>query len=59
MPLEHLGINVPDPAYAREYYDALMSLLGFKPFVSGPDWFSYAPAGGEGTQLFFYTALVF
>ncbi len=56
MPLDHLGINVPDVGVARDYYDALTPLVGFEPFVDGDDWFSYAPAGGEGTQLFFYTA---
>jgi catechol 2,3-dioxygenase-like lactoylglutathione lyase family enzyme len=56
MPLDHLGINVPDVARARDYYDALMPLVGFTPFFAGDDWFSYAPAGGQGTQLFFYTA---
>jgi len=56
MALDHMGINVPDVASAREYYDALMPLVGFEPFMSGPDWASYAPADGNGTQLFFYTA---
>lgn len=56
MPLDHLGINVPDMGSAREYYDALMPRLGFKPFGSGPDWFAYMPADGHGTQVFFYTA---
>jgi len=56
MPLDHLGINVADIEVAQGYYDELMPLVGFKPFFSGDDWFSYAPAGGQGTQLFFYTA---
>lgn len=57
MPLGHLGINVPDLARARAYYDALMPLLGFEPFVSGADEFSYRPADGKaGTHLFFYRA---
>ena len=56
MPLDHLGINVPDVRAAREYFDALMPLVGFKPFFAGDDWFSYAPVGGEGTQMFFYAA---
>jgi catechol 2,3-dioxygenase-like lactoylglutathione lyase family enzyme len=57
MALDHVGINVPDPVSAREYYDALMPLVGFQPFMSGADWFSYGPAEGIGTQLFFfYTA---
>jgi catechol 2,3-dioxygenase-like lactoylglutathione lyase family enzyme len=58
MPLGHLGINVPDLARARAYYDALMPRLGFEPFVSGETEFSYRPAGGKpGTFLFFYGAL--
>ena len=56
MPLDHLGINVPDVAAARIYYDELMPLVGFASFFAGDDWFSYAPADGPGTQLFFYTA---
>jgi catechol 2,3-dioxygenase-like lactoylglutathione lyase family enzyme len=56
MPLDHIGINVPDVARARAYYDALMPLVGFKAFMAGDDWFSYAPADGNGTQLFFYAA---
>jgi catechol 2,3-dioxygenase-like lactoylglutathione lyase family enzyme len=57
MPLGHLGINVPDLARARAYYDTLMPLLGFAPFVSKPGEFSYRPADGKmGTYLFFYAA---
>ena len=56
MPLDHLGINIPGGAHARAYFDALMPLVGFKPFYAGEDWFSYAPASGHGTQLFFYSA---
>lgn len=57
MPLDHLGINVPAVAPARDYYDALMPLVGFEPFGAGEDWIAYAPTGGHGTQLFFYTAV--
>jgi catechol 2,3-dioxygenase-like lactoylglutathione lyase family enzyme len=56
MPLDHVGINVPDAASAREYYDELMPLVGFTPFVSGEGWFSYRPVDWNGAQLFFYTA---
>jgi catechol 2,3-dioxygenase-like lactoylglutathione lyase family enzyme len=56
MPLDHIGISVPDAVSAQEYYDALMPLVGFRPFMAGSDWFSYAPARGNGTQLFFYPA---
>lgn len=55
MPLDHLGINIPDVPPARDYY-GVMPLVGFKPFFAGDDWCSYAPASGSGTQLFFYTA---
>jgi catechol 2,3-dioxygenase-like lactoylglutathione lyase family enzyme len=56
MPLDHIGINVPDASRAKAYFDALMPLVGFQPFFAGEDWFSYAPGSGQGTQLFFYTA---
>lgn len=56
MPLDHVGVNVPDLAFAREYYDALMPLVGFRPFGSGADWFAYRPARGKSTQLYFYAA---
>jgi catechol 2,3-dioxygenase-like lactoylglutathione lyase family enzyme len=56
--IDHLGINVPDLARAKAYYDALMPLLGFEPFVVGDDQFSYRPAGGKtGTYFFFYPTL--
>ena len=40
MPLGHLGVNVPDLAAARAYYDALMPLLDHEPFVSSDTEFS-------------------
>ena len=53
--LGHLGINVPDLRAAKSYYEALMPLLGFEPFVSADDEFAYMPAAGKrGTYLFFY-----
>jgi catechol 2,3-dioxygenase-like lactoylglutathione lyase family enzyme len=58
MPLGHIGINVPDLATARAYYDALMPLLGYEPFRTTDDEFSYRPVDGRtGTYLFFYPAL--
>jgi len=55
--LGHLGLNVPDLAAAKEYYDALMPLVGFEPFFAADDEFAYLPAGGKrGTFLFFYPA---
>jgi catechol 2,3-dioxygenase-like lactoylglutathione lyase family enzyme len=55
--LGHLGINVPDLAAAKGYYDALMPMVGFEPFLAADDQFAFRPAGGKpGTFLFFYPA---
>ncbi len=55
--LGHLGINVTDLAAAKAYYDTLMPLLGFEPFLADHDQFAFRPAGGKpGTYLFFYPA---
>jgi catechol 2,3-dioxygenase-like lactoylglutathione lyase family enzyme len=53
----HLGINVPDLAAAKRYYDALMPLVGFEPFFHADDEFAYQPAENKpGNYLFFYPA---
>lgn len=53
--LGHLGVNVPDLAAAKRYYDALMPLVEFEPFLAADDEFAYKPAGNKpGTYLFFY-----
>lgn len=58
MPLGHLGLNVPNLASAKEYYDRIMPLLGYEPFFVAADEFSYKPAHGKiGTYLFFYPAV--
>jgi catechol 2,3-dioxygenase-like lactoylglutathione lyase family enzyme len=55
MPLGHLGINVPDLATAKSYYDAVMPLLGYEEFFSADDEFSYRPVDAKpGTFIFFY-----
>jgi catechol 2,3-dioxygenase-like lactoylglutathione lyase family enzyme len=55
--LGHLGLNVTDLVAAKAYYDELMPLVDFEPFVVAPDQFAYRPAGGRpGTYLFFYPA---
>jgi catechol 2,3-dioxygenase-like lactoylglutathione lyase family enzyme len=55
--LDHLGLNVPDLAAAKSYYDELMPLLGMEPFFITDEEFSYQPAGGKpGTRIFFYRA---
>ena len=53
--LGHLGINVADLEVAKSYYDELLPLLGFEPFLSSAEEFAYKPASGKpGTYLFFY-----
>jgi catechol 2,3-dioxygenase-like lactoylglutathione lyase family enzyme len=55
--LGHLGINVPDLARARRYYDEIMPLVGFELFTSAEDQFAFMPANGKrGTYLFVYPA---
>ena len=57
MPLGHVGINVPDLATAKAYYDQVMPLLGYEEFFSTAEEFSYRPAEGKpGTFVFFYPA---
>ena len=57
MPLGHLGVNVPYLGRAKDYYDLVMPLLGYEPFIQGPGEFSYRPVDGKpGTYLFFYLA---
>jgi catechol 2,3-dioxygenase-like lactoylglutathione lyase family enzyme len=56
--LAHLGINVPDLAGAKRYYDRIMPLLDFDEYLSDDDQFAYYPTAGKpGTYLFFYPAL--
>ena len=58
MVLGHLGVNVPDLATAKVYYDRLMPALGFEPFLAASDEFAYRPANGKaGTFVFFYPSL--
>lgn len=55
--LGHLGINVPDLAAAKRYYDELMPLVGFEPFFAADDEFAYKPADDKpGTYVFFNPA---
>ncbi|MFV0535235.1 MAG: VOC family protein, partial [Cumulibacter sp.] len=57
--LGHLGINVPDLAAAKAYYDDLMPLLGFTTFLLAEDEVAYRPAGGKpGTLVFLYPSAV-
>ena len=56
--LGHLGINVTDLDRARAYYDHMMPLLGYEPYLSADDQFAYRPVNRQrGPALFFYPAL--
>lgn len=57
--IDHIGIGVSDLAAAKDYYDELMPILGFRPwFPTAPDGaFNYGPDGARGPQLFFYQAI--
>jgi catechol 2,3-dioxygenase-like lactoylglutathione lyase family enzyme len=53
MPIDHIGLNVPDVDAALVYYDELLGMLGFvrewKVGYRTHDWY--------GAQLFIYPAL--
>ncbi len=52
MPIEHIGLGVPDVEAAQEYYNELMPLLGDVPdFGNG-----YRPDDWVGAQVFLYRA---
>jgi catechol 2,3-dioxygenase-like lactoylglutathione lyase family enzyme len=55
--LGHLGLNVPDLAVAKGYYDAIMPLLDYQEFFTTETECAYMPAAGmRGAYLFFYQA---
>ena len=56
--IDHIGIGVPVLAAAKEYYDELVAIIGFREwFPADEHQFNYGPHGSLGTQLFFYRAL--
>ncbi len=56
--LGHIGVNVRDLVQTKAYYDSLMPLLGFEPYMAAADQFAYRPISSQpGTFLFFYPAL--
>jgi catechol 2,3-dioxygenase-like lactoylglutathione lyase family enzyme len=56
--IDHIGIGVPDLAAAKEYYDELVAVVGFREwFPADENQFNYGPDGTLGTQIFFYRAL--
>ena len=52
MPIDHIGLNVPDVPAALEYYDELLGMLGY---VRGWE-VGYRPHDWYGAQLFLYPA---
>jgi catechol 2,3-dioxygenase-like lactoylglutathione lyase family enzyme len=55
--LGHLGINVPDLAGARAYYDEVLPLLDYETFFATDDELGYMPSDGKrGAYLFVYRA---
>ena len=56
--LGHIGVNVRDLEQAKAYYDGLMPLLGFEPYITATDQFAYRPVNSKpGAFLFFDPAL--
>ena len=54
----HVCLNVADLAASKAYFDELMPLVDFEPYLAQRDQFAYCPANGKpGTYLFFYPAL--
>jgi catechol 2,3-dioxygenase-like lactoylglutathione lyase family enzyme len=59
MPVGHLGINVPDLAAAKSYYDCVMPALGYTELVASAEEFAYLPADAKrGAYVFFYESAV-
>jgi catechol 2,3-dioxygenase-like lactoylglutathione lyase family enzyme len=53
MPIDHVGLGVPDIDAARAYYDELMPLVGFvREWETG-----YRPSDWHGAQVFLYPTL--
>ena len=52
MPIEHVGLNVPDLDAATAYFDELLPLVGYvRQWDAG-----YRPVDWNGAQLFLYPA---
>ena len=45
--LGHIGVNVHYLVQAKAYYDALMPLLGFEPYIAATDQFAYRPINSK------------
>jgi len=54
MPIDHIGLNVPDVDAARTNYDDLLPRLGYV-----REWeLGYRPPDWHGAQLFLYATPV-
>jgi len=52
VPIEHLGLNVPDVEVAKAYFDELLPMVGYvRESEAG-----YRPVDWNGAQLFLYPA---
>ena len=51
--LGHIGVNVHDLVQAKAYYDALMPLLGFEPYIAATDQFAYRPINSKRGNFLF------
>jgi catechol 2,3-dioxygenase-like lactoylglutathione lyase family enzyme len=55
VPVDHIGIGVPDLSKAKSYYDALMPALAYEEFFSTDEEFAYRPTEQKpGAFVFFY-----
>jgi catechol 2,3-dioxygenase-like lactoylglutathione lyase family enzyme len=53
MPIDHIGLGVPDVEVAKAYYDELLGRFGFV-----RQWeVGYRPTDWQGVQVFLYPAL--
>ena len=52
MPIEHIGLNVPDVEAAKVYFDEFLPMVGYvRHWEAG-----YRPTDWKGAQLFLYPA---
>jgi catechol 2,3-dioxygenase-like lactoylglutathione lyase family enzyme len=53
VPIDHIGLGVPDVEAASAYYDEFMPLVGFvREWETG-----YRPSNWQGAQIFLYSTL--
>ncbi len=55
--IDHIGIGVPDLAAAKQYYDELVGIVGFREwFPADEHQFNYGPEVTLGTQILFLSS---